>query len=614
MFVYLFCTFVYLQSKNIDSVFYTPRSCKHMIMNRLHIANNPTRSIFSIFFALIFFVTSGFSQARLLTPCGKKINDDGTISKTDMSSPNGTAECKYLKERLSWLCPESGNSKYIKSFQRVAKTTGVAEIAKGKGIGWVERTCLSVSYDKDWVYPNVGDDKIDPLYPAIVYAFSTGNASDGYNVYYWVDDGIDNDPITNDDIIKPKVIGDARNLFQGGNMGGVSPKMEYLDLSGWDFSETTNLSSFVYNNQVLSYINFGTADLTKVTSLGEMFFKCDNLSNDVMNDLVSSWVVDKSILTDRSAKASANKGLKVKTANMVEYEISGSGSFDKPKGGNTYMMLRNLDASQIVGRIRFNIDVVFEKDSVERYVIEYINAEEDWETAITTDIVSFVPTVEKPNVKTYNPVYTPTIPRKFDGTKKFRVRIEKNDGNIDYSNEFSLTFDGLLPIELSLFTATQQGENILFEWETATETNNDFFTIEQSFDGVSFHEVAQIAGAGTSSSSNSYEYSKPVTFSGLMYFRLKQTDYNGEFSYSEVISLMVSANEHIRLYPTIATDYITIEGDYVCVKFCDAQGKINHPERMDGNTYPVSSLPKGMHYAVISMKNGEIITRKFFKN
>ena len=99
-----------------------------------------------------------------------------------------------------------------------------------------------------------------------------------------------------------------------------------------------------------------------------------------------------------------------------------------------------------------------------------------------------------------------------------------------------------------------------------------------------------------------------------MYFRLKQTDYNGEFSYSEVISLMVSANEHIRLYPTIATDYITIEGDYVCVKFCDAQGKINHPERMDGNTYPVSSLPKGMHYAVISMKNGEIITRKFFKN
>lgn len=583
-------------------------------MNRLHIVNNPTRSIFPIFFALIFFVTSGFSQARLLTPCGKKINDNGTITGTDMASADGTAECKYLKQRLSWLCPESGNSKYIKTFQRVAKTTGVAEIAKGKGIGWVERTCLSVSYDKDWVYPNVGDDKIDPSYPAIVYAFSTGNKSDGYNVYYWVDDGIDNDPTTNDDIIKPKVIGDARNLFQGGGAGGVNPKMEYLDLSGWDFSEATNLSSFVYNNQVLSYINFGTADLMKVTSIAEMFNSCKKLSNDVMSDLVSSWVVDKSKLTNRGAKASANKGLKVKTANMVEYEISGSGSFDKPKGGNTYMMLRNLDASQIVGRIRFNIDVVFEKDSVERYVIEYINAEEDWETAITTDIVSFVPTVEKPNVKTYNPVYTPTIPRKFDGTKKFRVRIEKNDGNIDYSNEFSLTFDGLLPIELSLFTATQQGENILFVWETATETNNDFFTIEQSFDGVSFHEVAQIAGAGTSSSSNSYEYSKPVTFSGLMYFRLKQTDYNGEFSYSEVISLMVSANEHIRLYPTIATDYITIEGDYVCVKFCDAQGKINHPERMDGNTYPVSSLPKGMHYAVISMKNGEIITRKFFKN
>ncbi|MBR3981065.1 MAG: BspA family leucine-rich repeat surface protein [Bacteroidales bacterium] len=583
-------------------------------LNIRHFATRRGKKLYLVIFFLCFSVLS-FSQAKLLIPCGKEIDPNGSVTTTDMSSPNGTADCHYLKERLSWLCPvgASGNSKYIKTFQRISKSAAAIEIAKGEGVGWVKRTCLSVSYDKDWVYPNVSDDHIEPSFPAIVYAFSTGSESDGYNVYYWVDDGIDNDPMTNDDIIKPKAVGDARNLFQGGNAGNVSPKVELLDLSGWDFSEVTNLASFVHNCQKLTFINLGTADLMNVTSIAEMFFKCNKLSNDVMSSLVNSWVVNKSKLTNKGAKASANKGLNVTTANDVKYVISSSGSFDSPTGGTTYMTLRNLDASQILGNIRFNIDVVFEKDSVERYVIVYIDEDEEWEVAVKKELISFTPTTEKPNVKTYNPVYTPANPREFDGTKKFKVKIEKNDGSIVYSEEFNLTFDGFLPIELSYFTVTQDGGNILFVWETATETNNDYFTIEQSIDGVSFHEVAQIAGAGTSSTNNYYEYSMLATFSGLMYFRLKQTDYNGDYSYSNIQAINVGNSEYIRLYPTIATDFITIEGDYESVKFSDAQGKIHHPTRMNGNSYPIAALPQGMHYAIISLKNGEIVTRHFFR-
>ena len=583
-------------------------------LNIKHLTTGRGKKLYLVIFFLCFSVLS-FSQAKLLIPCGKKINPNGSVTNTDMSSPNGTAGCQYLKERLSWLCPvgASGNSKYIKTFQRISKSAAAIEIAKGEGVGWVKRTCLSVSYDKDWVYPNVSDDHIEPSFPAIVYAFSTGSESDGYNIYYWVDDGIDNDPMTNDDIIKPKAVGDARNLFQGGNAGGVSPKVELLDLSGWDFSEVTNLASFVHNCQKLTFINLGTADLMNVTSIAEMFYKCDKLSNNVMSSLVNSWVVNKSKLENKGAKASANKGLNVTTANDVKYVISSSGSFDSPTGGTTYMTLRNLDASQILGNIRFNIDVVFEKDSVERYVIVYIDEDEEWEVAVKKELISFTPTTEKPNVKTYNPVYTPANPREFDGTKKFKVKIEKNDGSIVYSEEFNLTFDGFLPIELSYFTVTQDGGNILFVWETATETNNDYFTIEQSFDGVSFHEVARIAGAGTSSTSNYYEYSMLATFSGLMYFRLKQTDYNGDYSYSDVQTIFVDNGEYIRLYPTIATDFITIEGDYESVKFSNEQGKIHHPTRMHGNSYPITALPQGMHYAIISLKNGEIVTRQFFR-
>lgn len=188
--------------------------------------------------------------------------------------------------------------------------------------------------------------------------------------------------------------------------------------------------------------------------------------------------------------------------------------------------------------------------------------------------------------------------------------MTKNLAEYDVTNGYLAT---LLPIELSYFSITQNDESINFEWETATETNNDFFTVEQSFDGISFHEVAQIAGAGTSSTSNFYEYTIPATFSGLMYFRLKQTDYNGDYSYSDVQTIFVGDNEYVILYPTIATDFITIEGNYESVKFIDMQGKIQHPTRMQGNTYPIAALPQGMHYAIISLKNGEIVTRQFFR-
>lgn len=95
----------------------------------------------------------------------------------------------------------------------------------------------------------------------------------------------------------------------------------------------------------------------------------------------------------------------------------------------------------------------------------------------------------------------------------------------------------LLPIELTYFTVSQKGTDIAFDWETASETNNDFFTIEYSIDGINFHELTTIAGSGTTSEATSYNYVWNADESGLFYFRLKQTDYNGEFSYSKVVAL-----------------------------------------------------------------------------
>jgi hypothetical protein len=94
----------------------------------------------------------------------------------------------------------------------------------------------------------------------------------------------------------------------------------------------------------------------------------------------------------------------------------------------------------------------------------------------------------------------------------------------------------LLPVELTSFTATATDYGFEFNWVTASEDNNDYFTLEYSINGVDFNEIDYVHGAGTTSDTAEYTYrwNEAPEFD-VVYFRLKQTDYNGEYTYSDVI-------------------------------------------------------------------------------
>ncbi|HEX8514688.1 MAG TPA: T9SS type A sorting domain-containing protein [Bacteroidia bacterium] len=89
-----------------------------------------------------------------------------------------------------------------------------------------------------------------------------------------------------------------------------------------------------------------------------------------------------------------------------------------------------------------------------------------------------------------------------------------------------------LPIELLEFSGSKCRENVCLAWTTASETDNDFFTIERTLDGIVFENIAEIDGAGNSTSPVNYFYTDYSAFEGTSYYRLKQTDFNGNFSYS----------------------------------------------------------------------------------
>jgi hypothetical protein len=137
--------------------------------------------------------------------------------------------------------------------------------------------------------------------------------------------------------------------------------------------------------------------------------------------------------------------------------------------------------------------------------------------------------------------------------------------------------DAALPIKLTSFTGKCGGAEVELEWTTETEINNDFFTIERSADAINFEEVDFIQGAGNSSVSKSYSYKDNSPYS-LVYYKLKQTDFNGDFSYSEVISVASCLNNNFDFVPYQRNSDVVLsvnsgsEGEYI-IDIIDLRGK-----------------------------------------
>jgi hypothetical protein len=100
-----------------------------------------------------------------------------------------------------------------------------------------------------------------------------------------------------------------------------------------------------------------------------------------------------------------------------------------------------------------------------------------------------------------------------------------------------------LPIELSAFNVTHESPVVVATWETASELNNDHFTLEKAGPDLKFAEVGTEAGAGTTKSKHRYTMLDPLPYEGISYYRLKQTDYDGSVTYSEVKSMYIAESQ-----------------------------------------------------------------------
>jgi hypothetical protein len=120
---------------------------------------------------------------------------------------------------------------------------------------------------------------------------------------------------------------------------------------------------------------------------------------------------------------------------------------------------------------------------------------------------------------------------------------------------------GPLPVELSSFEAKCDKKEVLLKWTTATEINNDYFEVERILENGTTSSIAKIKGAGNSNKSLNYQIIDRYPNDGTNYYRLKQTDMDGKYKYSETISLNCNneSKQLSKVYPNPGHHELFIE-------------------------------------------------------
>jgi len=98
-----------------------------------------------------------------------------------------------------------------------------------------------------------------------------------------------------------------------------------------------------------------------------------------------------------------------------------------------------------------------------------------------------------------------------------------------------------LPVELLYFSAKMKNRNVFLDWSTASEINNSFFEVQRSDDNERFEVIEVVNGAGNSTSVLSYKSIDEKPYEGISYYRLRQVDYDGKYSYSETVAVMLGS-------------------------------------------------------------------------
>ena len=237
-----------------------------------------------------------------------------------------------------------------------------------------------------------------------------------------------------------------------------------------------------------------------------------------------------------------------------------------------------------------------------------------WEYDPTTD--TWTKILDFPGVHRSQAIGFAVGDKLYVGLGNFGNLPPAGEGNFKDFYRFSPTGEAPLPIELTAFGATAHAEKaeVLVKWETATEINNDHFSIERrGIMDTKFEEIGQVKGAGNSSKPLIYNWIDAQPIAGIAYYRLRHFDADGTAAYSKTVSVTFNKAKKITIYPTITEGPLTIDNGNERidnVEIFNASGQLML--RSNQTALDLSALTRGMYLVRVQSK-GAFFVEKVLK-
>jgi hypothetical protein len=203
--------------------------------------------------------------------------------------------------------------------------------------------------------------------------------------------------------------------------------------------------------------------------------------------------------------------------------------------------------------------------------------------------------------------------------------ITVNAGDNNKTIDAGFIYDKSLPVQLITFEAKLMNTNqVLLKWTTASEVDNRHFIVERSIDGNDFRPIGLVEGNGTTNLINDYSLDDLDPFYGANYYRLKQVDFNGDFEYSSVETVIVSGNDlpAVTVYPNPAIKTTTLrvvtpfETD-AQIQIVDQTGKVLKVLTMEARTnskqIDLSNYTAGIYFAFINYNGHRTLVYNIIK-
>ena len=168
-----------------------------------------------------------------------------------------------------------------------------------------------------------------------------------------------------------------------------------------------------------------------------------------------------------------------------------------------------------------------------------------------------------------------------------------------------------LPVELLAFNAIANEQNVLLQWQTASEENNSGFEVQRSKDAQNWEVLDFVKGYGTTIEIQNYKWLDKTPLSGTSYYQLKQIDTDGTYEYSEVIVVDMKLKQNdLEVSPNPTTDFLSYQvanmDDVRSVQLFDVYGKLLKVATQIDGTLSLADVNAGMYLLVVETNSGRM--------